>query len=163
MARPHVLDAARVKENCFSLSFIAAPSCQAWRRASTGKFCQFPVAFAPSPRAWAGGSGRAARQCASSSAIPGQTGPEEAGARHKPAFKPARKTTVLSRSAQSRNPASGPHPRTVRRCSCCWAFRWRIPHAASRAAWAGSVVGARLFQSAQHQMRPNPRPVRVHL
>jgi len=27
-ARPLVLDAARVKENCFSLSFILAPSCQ---------------------------------------------------------------------------------------------------------------------------------------
>ena len=28
LARPLVLDAARVKENCFSLSFIPAPSCQ---------------------------------------------------------------------------------------------------------------------------------------
>src|ERR1017187_8426899 len=38
-ARPHVLRAARLKEICFSLSFIAAPSCQAWRRASTGERC----------------------------------------------------------------------------------------------------------------------------
>ena len=44
-----------------------------------------------------GGSGRAARQCARSSAIPGQTGPEEASAGQKPAFKPTWKTTVLSR------------------------------------------------------------------
>jgi hypothetical protein len=32
-ARPLLLDAARVKENCFSLSFIAVPSCQSWWRA----------------------------------------------------------------------------------------------------------------------------------
>ena len=32
--------------------------------------------------------------------IPGQTGPEEAGAGHKPAFKPAWKTTGLSRKGQ---------------------------------------------------------------
>jgi hypothetical protein len=30
---PLVLDAARMTENCFSLSFIAAPSCQAGPRA----------------------------------------------------------------------------------------------------------------------------------
>jgi hypothetical protein len=36
-ARPHVLDAARVKENCFSLSFMAVPSCRTWRRVSTGR------------------------------------------------------------------------------------------------------------------------------
>jgi hypothetical protein len=35
LARPLVLGAARVKENCFSLPFIAAPSCQSWWRAST--------------------------------------------------------------------------------------------------------------------------------
>src|ERR1035437_10961723 len=40
LARPLVPDVARVKENCFSLSFIAARSCQTWRRASTGNFCQ---------------------------------------------------------------------------------------------------------------------------
>jgi hypothetical protein len=40
LARPLVLDPARVKENCFSLSFIAAPSCQTWRRAPTSKFCR---------------------------------------------------------------------------------------------------------------------------
>jgi hypothetical protein len=100
-ARPTVLSAARVRENWFSLSFIAAPSCQAWRRASTGTFCRCSGGFAPSPRAWAGGSGRAARQCARSSAIPGQIGPEEAGAGHKPAFKPAWKTTGLSRLAKT--------------------------------------------------------------
>ena len=49
-ARPLVLDAARVKENCFSLSFIPAPSCQSWWRAATGKFCRFSGGFAPSPR-----------------------------------------------------------------------------------------------------------------
>ena len=34
---PACLDAARVKEKCFSLSFTTTRSCQAWRRASTGK------------------------------------------------------------------------------------------------------------------------------
>src|ERR1017187_11040930 len=34
------LSATRVKENCFSLSFVAPPSCQTWRRASTGNFCR---------------------------------------------------------------------------------------------------------------------------
>src|SRR5208282_4790915 len=29
-ARPRVLSAAKLKENCFLLSFIAAPSCQTW-------------------------------------------------------------------------------------------------------------------------------------
>jgi hypothetical protein len=38
LARPLVLDATRVKENWFSLSFIAGPSCQTGPRASTGKF-----------------------------------------------------------------------------------------------------------------------------
>jgi hypothetical protein len=113
-ARPPVLSAARVKENCFSLSFIAVPSCQTWLRASTGNYCRVSGGFAPSPRAWAGGSGRAARQCARSSAIPGQTGPEEAGAGHKPAFKPAWKTTGLSRLAHSRNPGWGPRRHRVR-------------------------------------------------
>ena len=116
LARPLVLDAARVKENCFSLSFIAAPSCQTWPRVSTGKFCRVSGGFAPSPRAWAGGSGRAARQCARSSAIPGQTGPEEAGAGHKPAFKPAWKKAGLSRLAHSRSPGWGPRRHRVRRC-----------------------------------------------
>src|ERR1035437_7535012 len=46
-ARPHVLSAARLKENCFSLSFIAAPSCQAWRRASTGDRCRFSDSVRP--------------------------------------------------------------------------------------------------------------------
>ena len=40
---------------------------------------------------------RPARQCVRSGTIPGQTGPEEASAGQKPAFKPAWKTTVLSR------------------------------------------------------------------
>ena len=114
MARPLVLDTARVKENCFSLSFIPAPSCQSWWRASTDKFCRFSGGFAPSPRPLAGGSGRAARQCASSSEIPGQAGPEEASAGQKPAFKPARKTTVLSRLAHTRNPRWGPRRHRVR-------------------------------------------------
>jgi hypothetical protein len=38
LVRPLVLDSARVKENCFSLSSIPAPSCQSWWRASTGRF-----------------------------------------------------------------------------------------------------------------------------
>jgi hypothetical protein len=42
--------------------------------------------FCPLAKTVGGGSGRAARQCASSSAIPGQTGPEEASAGQKPAF-----------------------------------------------------------------------------
>ena len=44
-------------------------------------------------------SGQAMRE---KRAIPGQTGPKEASARHKPAFRPAWKTTVLSRLAHSR-------------------------------------------------------------
>ena len=107
MGAPVCTGAARVKENCFSFSFIAAPSCQTGPRASTGKLCRFSGSFAPSPRAWAGASGQAARQCARSSAIPWQTGPEEAGAGHKAAFKPAWKTTGLSRSAHSRSPGWG--------------------------------------------------------
>jgi hypothetical protein len=116
LARPLVLSAAQVKENCFSLSFIGAASCPTWLRASTGNYCGVPGGFAPSPRAWAGGSGRAARQCARSSAIPGQTELEEAGAAHKPAFKAAWKTTGLSRLAHSRNPWWGPRRHRVRTC-----------------------------------------------
>ena len=115
-ARPPVLSAARVKENCFSLSPIPAPACQSWWRASTGQSCRFSGGFAPSPRPQAGASGRAARQCASSSATGGQTGPEEAGAGQKPAFKPAWKTTDLSRLAYSRNRAWGRRPGRARRC-----------------------------------------------
>ena len=44
---PLVLDAGPVKENSFPLSFIAAPFCQTWRRASAGKFCRF--SGGPSP------------------------------------------------------------------------------------------------------------------
>ncbi len=94
-ARPPVLSAARVKENCFSLSFFAAPSCQTSLRASTGNYCRVSGGFAPSARGWTGGSGRAAGQCARSSAIWGQTGPEGVVAGHKPAFKPAWKTRGL--------------------------------------------------------------------
>jgi hypothetical protein len=55
-ARSHVLSAARVKENCFSLSFIAAPSCQIWRRAATGCCAGF---WRCSPNAGSlGGGGR---------------------------------------------------------------------------------------------------------
>ena len=93
-ARPPVLSAARVKENCFSLSFIVAPSCETWRRVSTSNKCRVFGGFAPAPEAWSGGSGRAARQCASSSATGGQTGPEEVGAGQKPAFKPAWKQRI---------------------------------------------------------------------
>ena len=70
-ARPPVLSAARVKENCFSLSFIVAPSCESWRRVATNNKCRVIDGFAPAPEAWTGGSGRAARQCASSSATGG--------------------------------------------------------------------------------------------
>jgi hypothetical protein len=79
-ARPPVLSAARVKENRFWLSFIAAPSCRTGPQAATGKFCRYSGSFASSPRAWAGGSGQPARAWAGSSAVPWQTGPEEAGA-----------------------------------------------------------------------------------
>jgi hypothetical protein len=58
-ARPNVLSAARVKENCFSLSFIAAPSCQTWRRASTGKLCR--VSRSAQPRSRLGPDPRAKR------------------------------------------------------------------------------------------------------
>jgi hypothetical protein len=40
-ARPHVLSAARVKENCLSLSFIAVLTFHSWLRASTGSSCRF--------------------------------------------------------------------------------------------------------------------------
>ena len=115
-ARPPVLSAARVKENCFSFSFIVAPACESWRMVSTNNKCRVFDGFAPAPEAWTGGSGRAARQCASSSATGGQTGPEEAGAGQKPAFKPAWKTTDLSRLAHSRNWAWGRRPGRARRC-----------------------------------------------
>ena len=76
-ARPPVLDAARMKENCFSLSSIATPSCQTGSRASTGKFCRFSGGFAPSPRAWAGGSDERpgnARKVARFRGKPGRSG-----------------------------------------------------------------------------------------
>ena len=46
---PTRLDAARVKENCFSLSFIAAPACQSWQWGATGMFCRYSGGLAPSP------------------------------------------------------------------------------------------------------------------
>ena len=95
-ARPPVLSAARVKENCFSLSFIAAPSCQTWLRASTGNYCRVSGGFAPSPRAWAGGSGRTARQCARSGGALRWAGHEQAGGRQQPGSKPLWKRAVLS-------------------------------------------------------------------
>ena len=56
-ARPVVLSAARVKENCFSLSFIPDPSCQTWPRVSTDSFyrdtdsfCRLSVSFGVTPR-----------------------------------------------------------------------------------------------------------------
>ena len=56
LARALVMSAAGVKENCFSLSFIPAPSCQGWWRASTGKSCRFSGGFARSATERAGGS-----------------------------------------------------------------------------------------------------------
>src|ERR1035441_1804775 len=50
LARSQVLSAAGVKENCLSLSFIPAPSCQRWWWASTGKLCRCSGGLAPSPR-----------------------------------------------------------------------------------------------------------------
>src|ERR1035438_3537235 len=46
-ARPPVLSAARVKDNCSWLSSIAAPSCQTWLRAATGNYCRVSGGFAP--------------------------------------------------------------------------------------------------------------------
>src|ERR1017187_7060945 len=57
LPRPHVLSAARVKENYLSLLFIAAPSCQAWRRASTGKFYRVSRGVRP-PQGRVGGPWR---------------------------------------------------------------------------------------------------------
>jgi hypothetical protein len=54
LARPLVLGAARVKENCFSLSFIAAPFSQPWRTASTGKVCRVSRGVRP-PQGRVGG------------------------------------------------------------------------------------------------------------
>ena len=112
----------------FALILIVAPACQTGPRASTGKFSRFSGGFARSATGRAGGSGPAARQCASSSAIPWQTGPEEPGARHKPAFKPAWKTTGLSRLAHSRNPGWRPRRHRVRTC--------RAPDRPEGAIWA---------------------------
>ena len=128
LARPHVLNAARVKENCFSLSSIAARSCQTWRRASTGKFCRGSGGLSPSPRvggAAAAERPRNAREVGRCRGKPGRRRPEPG---HKPAYKPAWKTTGLNRSARFRNPASGPDPRTVRRC--------RVPSHPAGAVWA---------------------------
>src|ERR1035437_533814 len=57
LACPFVLDATRVKENCFSLSFIPSHSCQTGRRASTGKFCRVSRGVRP-PRGRVGGRWR---------------------------------------------------------------------------------------------------------
>ena len=72
--RPHVLSAARVRETCFSLTFIAVPRCQTWLKASTGNYRLFSGGLAPSPTAWTGGSGRAARPGVSGSATRGKPG-----------------------------------------------------------------------------------------
>ena len=60
MGAPACTDAARVKENCFPLSFIAVPSCRTGPRASTGKFCRFSDGFAPSAAAKRPGNEREA-------------------------------------------------------------------------------------------------------
>jgi hypothetical protein len=43
LARLLVLGAARVKENCFSLSLIAVPSCQTWGGRQQANFAEFLV------------------------------------------------------------------------------------------------------------------------
>ena len=53
-ARPLVLGAAQVKENCSWLSFIAVPSCPILRRASIGKFCRVSRGVRP-PQGRVGG------------------------------------------------------------------------------------------------------------
>src|ERR1019366_7189704 len=86
-ARPPVLSAARVKENCFWLSFIAAPSCQTWLRASTGNYCRVSGGFGLTSMALAVGRGRTARQCARSGGALRWAGHEQAGGRQQPGSK----------------------------------------------------------------------------
>ena len=90
-----LLDAARVREKCFSLSFMLHPP-----RLGGGRqqviFAEF-LAVLPHRLEWAGGTSRTTSQGARSSAIPWRTGPEEAGAGPKPALKPTWKTTELGR------------------------------------------------------------------
>jgi hypothetical protein len=52
LARPHVLSAAWVKENCFSLSFITDPCWQTWRRVSTGSFFRVSGGVRPPQGRW---------------------------------------------------------------------------------------------------------------
>jgi hypothetical protein len=116
LARPLVLDAARVKENWFSLSFIADPCCQTGPRASTGKSCRFSGGFGLAPMALAGGRGATARQCAKSGAVLRRAGHEKAGAKQKPGSKLPWKRVVLSRLAHSRSPGWGRRRHRARRC-----------------------------------------------
>jgi hypothetical protein len=78
LARPLVLDAARVKENCFSLSFIAAPSCQTWRRVSTGNSCRVSGGVGPTQKPGRAAGGQRpgnAREAARFWGKPGQRRP----------------------------------------------------------------------------------------
>ena len=94
MARPLVLDAARVKENCFSLSFIAAPSCQVWRRASTGKFYRISRGVRP-PQGrvggpWRGLAGGAGGNCAAAKPVRPRSTRDKPAARQSPSNRPAK-------------------------------------------------------------------------
>src|ERR1035437_5121835 len=117
LACPFVLDATRVKENCFSLSFIPSHSCQTGRRASTGKFCRVSRGVRP-PRGRVGGRWRLWRAVRSRGASLTLTHPRKARRQAKPP-QPACQRAPLSRSSRFRNRASGPHPHTVRRCRPC--------------------------------------------
>ena len=142
-ARPLVLHAARVKENCFSLSFIPAPSCQSWWRASTGKFCRFSGGFGLAPMALAVGRGRTATQCARSGGVLRWAGHEPAGGRQQPGSKPPWKRAVLSRLAHSRSPGWGRRRHKVRRCRALW-----------HPAGAGGLAGRARHRGGEESSRP---------
>jgi hypothetical protein len=66
-ARPLVLDTTRVKENCFSLSFIPAPSWQSWWRGQQASFAGFwrfcPIAKTVGGRQRPSGQAMREKQC----------------------------------------------------------------------------------------------------
>ena len=118
LACPLVLDATRVKENCFSLSFIPSHSCQTGRRASTGKFCRVSRGVRP-PRGRVGGRWRLWRAVRSRETGSALTHARKARRQAKSPQPPGQRAP-LSRSARFRNRASGPHPHTVRTCRALW-------------------------------------------
>jgi hypothetical protein len=71
LAPPLVLSAARVKENCFSLSFNYGPMLAELAEGVNREFLPSFWWCWTNAEAWAGGRGPAARKCARSGAILG--------------------------------------------------------------------------------------------